>query len=105
MKKIPSLIEQCKQGIKDVKLYKQGKLTFKSYKINLPKEEFSPDDIKQIRETDLHVSQKILAESLGISVRTLQGWEIGRSKPIGPAARLLKLLKEMPSVRRKLLVA
>jgi DNA-binding transcriptional regulator YiaG len=84
MKKTPSLIEQYKQGIKDVKLYKQGKLTFKSYKINLPKEDFPPDDIKRIREEELHVSQKILAESPGVSVRTLQGWEIGRSKPIGP---------------------
>ena len=93
MTKIPSLTEQLKQGIKDVKLYKQGKITFKTYKINIPRENFTPEDIRHIREDELHVSQKILAESLGVSVRTLQGWEIGRSKPIGPAARLLKLLR------------
>jgi putative transcriptional regulator len=102
MKQVPSLSEQIKRGIQDVENLNNGKLTFKSYKASLPKEDFSPDELRSIREDELHVSQKVLADGLGISVRTLQGWEIGRSKPIGPATRLIRLIREVPSVRKKL---
>ncbi len=47
-------------------------------------------DAKRIR-AKLELSQSQFAELLGLSVRTLQGWEQGRNKPGAPAAALLKL--------------
>ncbi|QIM62560.1 transcriptional regulator [Pasteurellaceae bacterium Orientalotternb1] len=42
------------------------------------------------------LSQADFAEIMGISVRTLQGWEQGRRLPSGPAATLLKIATKYP---------
>ena len=57
---------------------------------------FGKDDIKTLREDKLNLSQQQFAELLGISKRTLQEWEQGRSKPSGPARSLLKVASEYP---------
>jgi putative transcriptional regulator len=61
--------------------------------------EFSPMDIKQIRET-LDKSQREFALMIGVSVGTLQNWEQGRRKPVGPARALLKVAAENPKAVR-----
>ena len=61
--------------------------------------EFSPMDIKQIRET-LDKSQREFAFMIGVSVGTLQNWEQGRRKPVGPARALLKVAAENPKAVR-----
>ena len=102
-KDILSIEEQAKKIKKDLALFKKKKVTFRDYKIHLDEEELSPKKLKHIREEELHVSQRILAESLGVSVRTLQGWEIGKSKPTVTVLRLLRLMRDIPSVREELL--
>jgi transcriptional regulator with XRE-family HTH domain len=47
-------------------------------------------DVKRIR-AKLGLSQSKFADLLGLSVRTVQDWEIDRNKPGAPAAALLKL--------------
>lgn len=42
------------------------------------------------------LSQSAFAQIMGISVRTLQGWEQGRRKPTGAAATLLKIAARHP---------
>ncbi|MDE3966224.1 helix-turn-helix domain-containing protein [Glaesserella parasuis] len=42
------------------------------------------------------LSQSAFAKVMGISVRTLQGWEQGRRKPTGAAATLLKIAARHP---------
>ena len=44
------------------------------------------------------LSQSAFAQLMGISVRTLQGWEQGRRKPTGAAATLLKIAPHHPDV-------
>jgi putative transcriptional regulator len=39
---------------------------------------------------------------LGVSTRTLQGWEQGRRKPSGAARSLLTIAKRRPEVLREL---
>jgi putative transcriptional regulator len=103
MKKVPSIIEQGKRALNDIEQYKKGKLTFKTYKLEVPNETLETEDVKHIREDVLRVSQKVLAESIGVSVRTVQGWEIGKSKPIGAARRLLHLMADVPEIRKVVL--
>ena len=47
-------------------------------------------DVKFIRNR-YHLSQKMFAELLGISIKTLQNWEQHRRVPHGPALRLLQV--------------
>ena len=57
--------------------------------------EFSPMDIKGIRKK-LDKSQREFALMIGVSVGTLQNWEQGRRKPVGPARALLKVAAQNP---------
>lgn len=61
--------------------------------------EFSPMDIKSIRQK-LDKSQSEFALMIGVSVGTLQNWEQGRRKPVGPARALLKIAAENPEAVR-----
>ena len=44
------------------------------------------------------LSQRAFAGALGISVRTLQGWEQDRRRPRGPAIALLQIAARHPRV-------
>lgn len=66
------------------------------------KYEITPPDIKMVREK-LHVSQKEFAMLIGVSTRTLQNWEQGRRKPVGPANALLKIASKNPKAVLKAL--
>jgi putative transcriptional regulator len=52
-------------------------------------------DIKAIRKR-YNMSQEKFANLLGVSKRTLEGWEQGRRKPKGPARRLLQVAAKHP---------
>ena len=66
--------------------------------------EFTPVDIKEIRQK-LNKSQSEFAMMIGVSVGTLQNWEQGRRKPVGPARALLKVAAENPEAVREALEA
>lgn len=66
--------------------------------------EFSPLDIKEIRQK-LDKSQREFAMMIGVSVGTLQNWEQGRRRPVGPARALLKVAAEHPEAVREALEA
>ena len=48
----------------------------------------------QIHEIRMHaqMTQRDFAEYLGVSVKTFEAWERGRTHPTGPAYRLMSLL-------------
>ncbi|MCE7935667.1 MAG: helix-turn-helix domain-containing protein [Chlorobi bacterium CHB2] len=52
-------------------------------------------DAKEIRNK-MGMSQAKFALMLGISQRTLEGWEQGRRRPKGPARRLLEVAQNFP---------
>lgn len=58
---------------------------------------FSPLEVKKIRGK-LHKSQAQFAYMIGVSIDTLQNWEQGRRKPVGPALALLKVAEAAPDV-------
>lgn len=47
------------------------------------------------------LTQVEFAQALGISVRTLQGWEQGRRRPEGPSVALLKIAARHPRIIRE----
>jgi len=64
----------------------------------------SAPDVRQIR-TDLGLSQRAFAARFGLSVRTVQEWEQGRSVPDQPARVLLKVIQSAPEIVERVLRA
>lgn len=58
-----------------------------------PVKEFSPTQIKRIRERN-KASQAVFAAYLNTSPSTVQKWEQGQKKPNGPSLKLLNLVAE-----------
>lgn len=59
--------------------------------------------MKEMRKKELGLTQKDLAEAVGVNLRTLQDWELGRSPMPKPVEKLMILMKEMPAVKKHLL--
>ncbi len=80
--------KNLRQGIKELKLYRQNKLK--------PSRVFNFDpDVKAIR-SKLKMSQSEFADFLGVSANTIRNWEQDRSKPVGAARSLLTVAQKEP---------
>lgn len=64
---------------------------------------FRAKRLKQMRKEELGLTQKVLAEAVGVKLRTLQDWELGRSQMSKSVEILMTLMRDMPSVKKKLL--
>ena len=58
-----------------------------------PTQELTPEEIRHIRET-VHLSQPVFARYLNVSTDLISDWEVGLKKPVGPALRLLAIVKQ-----------
>ncbi len=76
------------------------RVTYQSYS-EYKQEKQAGEKIKEICK-ELGLSQRRFAEAMRTSVRTLQGWEIGKSVP-PPALVLAELLRDSQDVRRRLM--
>jgi len=77
-------------------LYQAGaidKVTLREFDLvsPAPVRQFSPADIKHLRET-LRFSQPVFAQHLHTSASTIRKWEQGDTQPTGPALKLLNLI-------------
>ncbi|WP_092042406.1 helix-turn-helix domain-containing protein [Butyrivibrio sp. TB] len=64
---------------------------FPAHVLQRPVKKYTAEDIKKIRKKT-GTSQGFLAMWLGVSVKTVQAWELGTNIPNGPSAKLLSLL-------------
>jgi DNA-binding transcriptional regulator YiaG len=64
---------------------------------------FRAQRLKEMRKQELGLTQKDLADAVGVKLRTLQDWELGRSPMPKPVEILMNLMKKMPSVKKRLL--
>ncbi|KRL08864.1 helix-turn-helix domain-containing protein [Schleiferilactobacillus perolens] len=63
--------------------------------------QYTPDEIKKIRHK-AGATQRVLAEMLAVSPRTVEAWEVGRTNPTGSARRLLQLVDKDPKLLQPL---
>lgn len=54
---------------------------------------YTPERIKEVRDKN-HISQSVLAAYLGVTVKAVQRWEQGYSKPTGSTAKLLAIAEK-----------
>lgn len=87
-----SLFEDLRQGLQETIEYEkeQGKARVKTYMI-LPVKEYSNTEIRAIR-MKAGMTQSVFASYMGVSKKTVEAWESGRTHPTGPVFRLLDIL-------------
>ena len=87
-----SLFDDLKQGLQEAIDYEkgQGKARTKTYMI-LPIKEYSNTEIRDIR-MKAGMTQSVFASYMGVSKKTVEAWECGRTHPTGPVLRLLDIL-------------
>jgi len=89
-----SVFESIKQGLNEAVEYERGNLKdVKVDKITIsPLNTYSGAKIKAIRKKH-RMTQRIFANALGVSVKTIEAWESGKNIPSGCASRMLELLE------------
>ena len=87
-----SLFDDLKQGLEEAIDYEkgQGEAKVKTYMIS-PVKEYSDKEIRNIR-MKAGMTQSVFASYMGVSKKTVEAWECGRTHPTGPAFRLLDIL-------------
>ena len=89
-----SLFDDLQEGLQEAIAYEKGlgKAKTTTYVIE-PVKKYSNEDIKEIRNR-AGMTQSVFANYMGISKKTVEAWELGRTHPTGPAYRLLEILDE-----------
>ena len=89
-----SLFEDLQEGLNQAIAYEKGrgKARVKTLMI-MPVKKYTNEEIKRIRNKS-GMTQTVLANYMGVSKKTVEAWETGRTHPTGPAYRLLDILEQ-----------
>ena len=92
-----SVHEDTLQGLQDMLAYAKGDKTKGRSKVVsvpdvIPVKEYSKEDIKRIRTAN-QMTQRIFAEIVGVSQKTVEAWETGTNRPTGSAMRVMQLIE------------
>lgn len=83
-----------KEGLEEALAYEKGKASAQT----IARKRSLPDvDVKAERES-LNMTQKAFANVLGVSKRTVEAWETGRSTPSPTAKNLIYLISQKPDL-------
>jgi putative transcriptional regulator len=85
------------KGLEEALAFSKGKKTAKRSRDIIISElpMYKGNQVKKIRRK-IDVTQKIFAEVLGVSVKTVEAWEGNRNIPDGPAQRLIYAIDNNP---------
>ena len=87
------------EGLNEALAYEKGKASAETF----ARKQSLPDvNVLEIRTT-LSMTQKSFAKILGVSCRTVEAWECGKSTPTPTAKKLLYLIQEDNSLVSKLI--
>ena len=85
-------------GLQEALAYSKGKAAADTF---VRKRSLPSVNVVEIR-TSLGMTQKVFAELLGVSPRTVEAWESGKSTPTPTAKKLMFLIGEDHSLVQKL---
>lgn len=86
------LFDDLSQGLTEAIEFEKGtgKAQVTTYVIE-PVKEYSNKEIRDIRNK-AGMTQSVFASYMGVSKKTVEAWENGRTHPTGPAYRLMNIL-------------
>ena len=88
-----SLFDDLTTGLQQAIDYEKGAGIAKTRTLLIaPVKKYSNDEIKAIRNK-AGMTQAVFANYMGVSKKTVEAWELGRTHPTGPAYRLLDILE------------
>jgi putative transcriptional regulator len=97
-----NLFEELKQGIRELKDHKAGKITLRTHKLEKKaRPTITPKLIIETREK-FHMSQAVFALKLGVKKRTLEKWEQGDTAPNEQAVTLILMVRKYPDTLERL---
>lgn len=87
-----SVFDDLQQGLGEAIAFEkgEGEANVKTYTI-LPVKEYTNTEIREIRMR-AGMTQSVFASYMGVSKKTVEAWECGRTHPTGPVFRLLDIL-------------
>lgn len=89
-----ALFDDLKEGLQEAIDFEKGNGKAKTTTFMIePVKKYSNEDIKIIRNR-AGMTQAVFANYMGVSVKTVEAWELGRTHPTGPAYRLINILAE-----------
>ena len=90
------IVAEVLDGLQEIREHRAGKRTLRTVRVEpRPLPELTPDEIRRIRE-NLDVSRAVFAYMIRVPVRTVEGWEQGRSRPPDAAAALILMAQKYP---------
>lgn len=87
------------EGLNEALAYEKGKASAETF---ARKQSLPAINVLEVR-TSLSLTQKAFANILGVSCRTVEAWECGRSTPTPTAKKLIYLIQDDHSLIDKLL--
>ena len=89
-----SLFDDLREGLQEAIDYERGTGKAKRTVFMItPVNKYSNEQIKSIRIKS-GMTQAVFANYMGVSKKTVEAWELGRTHPTGPACRLLDILDQ-----------
>lgn len=89
-----TLFEDLKEGLEEAIGFEKGTGKARSTTFIIsPVKKYTNEQIRQIRIKN-GMTQAVLANYMGVSQKTVEAWENGRTHPTGPAYRLLYILDQ-----------
>lgn len=96
-----SFYEDIVAGLNEAIEYKKGNVKLRTVKMSVASlPEMDSSKIKAIRSS-LDMPPFMFAAIMGVSVKTVEAWETGKSAPSGAARRMLSLLQADPELPQK----
>ena len=97
-----------KQGLEEALAFAKGDASKARVRVlsavdPVPVSKYKPADVAKLRK-DLNLSQRGFATAIGVSPRTVESWEAGKSMPSGVATRMLYLIEADHSLVDKLVI-
>lgn len=89
-----SLFDDLKTGLQEAVDFEKGQGQAKTRILMIePVKKYTNEEIKRIRNKS-GMTQAVFANYLGVSKKTVEAWELGRTHPTGPAYRLINILEQ-----------
>ncbi|WP_085694833.1 MULTISPECIES: DNA-binding transcriptional regulator [unclassified Pseudomonas] len=96
------IFSELMDGVEALADERQGKITLRTHKVQLPKlMPVTADELIAIRQ-QLNLSRSVFAMYLRTNTRTLENWEQGRATPNAQATTLIRLVERFPQTIKQL---